>query len=237
MLSDFPKTRPALPAAQQAIYEQEYKANRDGQTFMASLSQKLESWMHRQVMAQVKGKRFLEIGGGTLNHVPYMNEVASDYYDVVEPAKFLYENSPNKTRIRHFYNDINECSDKYDSIFSIAAMEHITNLPYVLAKIGLLLTSGGVCVSAIPCEGGLLWGLSWRLSTGLAYKLRTGHSYKNVMRHEHVNNYDEIIALHKHFFSTVRVTHFPLAKHSSFYACVVASEPKLTVCQEYLSKK
>lgn len=232
-LSDFPKARPVLPAAQQAIYEQEYLSNRDGKTFMSSLAQKLESWMHRQVISNLAGRRFLEVGAGTLNHVPYMNNIDTEYYDVVEPAKFLYEFSPHKAKIRQFYTDIADCQETYDSIFSIAALEHVTDLPHVLAKMGVLLNRNGKCINAIPCEGGFLWGLSWRCSTGLAYRLRTGYSYKNVMLHEHINNYDEIISLHRHFFNSIKIVHFPFYKHGSFYACIVAENPRLDVCNVY----
>jgi|CXWL01.1.fsa_nt_gi SAM-dependent methyltransferase len=228
ILARFPKQRPPLPAAQQKIYEQEYLANREGKNLASSLAQKLEAWMHRKVAQNVVGSRFLEVGAGTLNHAPYFEGRKIEYYDAVEPAKFLYQDSVFKPRIRNFYGDISQCDSQYDSIFSIAALEHVTNLPEVLAKMGKLLADGGVCVNAIPCEGGFLWGLSWRLSTGLSYKLRTGFSYKTLMRHEHINGHDEIIALHKHFFEKVRLVYFPIwGKHFSLYCCIVASQPKI----------
>ena len=225
ILQKFPKQRPPLPEAQQKIYEQEYLANREGNDLASSLAQNMEAWMHRQVAQNMVGTRFLEVGAGTLNHVPYM-EGNSEYYDAVEPAAFLYQDSIFKHHIRNFYSDISECSASYDSIFSIAALEHVTNLPEVLIKMGALLADGGVCINAIPCEGGFLWGLGWRLSTGISYKLRTGFSYKTLMRHEHINNHDEIIALHKHFFKSVKLIYFPVAgKHLSFYCCIVARKP------------
>ena len=154
ILQNFPKQRPPLPIEQQKIYEQEYLANREVQSLAASLAQKLEAWMHRKVAQHITGKRLLEVGAGTLNQLSYFNDRTIEYYDAVEPAEFLYQNSPLKKQIRHFYKDIAECSDIYDGIFSIAALEHVTNLPQVLAKMGLLLTPGGVCVNAIPSEGG-----------------------------------------------------------------------------------
>jgi len=203
ILNRFPKHRPALPPAQQSIYEKEYLSNREGANLVSSLAQKLESWMHKKVGDHVTGGRLLELGAGTLNQVPYLQHQKMAFYDVVEPGKFLYQESQYKERIRHFFDDIEECTDIYDAIFSIAVLEHVQSLPAVLAKMGLLLSEGGVCVNAIPSEGGFLWGMSWRLSTGLAYKLRTGFSYGTLMRHEHVNTHDEIIALHKYFFDRV----------------------------------
>lgn len=236
ILGNFPKKRFALPAEQLAIYEQEYLANRSGSTLMSSLSQKLEGWMHRKVAAGVTGRRLLEIGAGTLNQEPYMRNKSFDCYDVVEPAAFLYENSPHKQNISHFYDDIGKCVGSYDSIFSIAALEHITSLPQMLAMSAMLLKDGGRMINAIPCEGGFLWGVSWRLSTGLAYKLRTGFSYKNIMRHEHVNNHDEIVELHHYFFEKIAISYFPFpSKHLAFYCCIVAETPKLEICKKFLS--
>ncbi len=104
-------------------------------------------------------------------------------------------------------------------------MEHITNLPDAIIKSRELLNDGGLFVSAIPCEGGFLWGAAWRLTTGLSYKLRTGMSYKNIMNHEHVNDHDEILSVIKAYFKNVRVVYnfFP-CKHLSLYACLTAEK-------------
>ena len=228
LINRFPKTRPALPTAQAAIYEQEYLLNREGRSWMSALSKRLESWMHREVNKHLVGNRILEIGAGTLNHIPYLNHLPLACYDVVEPAQFLYDSSQHKDRVTHFFSDIHQCTDQYSSIISIATLEHLTHLPDVLSQAATLLLPGGVCVHAVPCEGGALWGASWRISTGLAYRLRTGFSYTTLMRHEHVNHFDEIVALHHHFFDSVTIRYFPLfGKHCSLYACIIAKQPTL----------
>lgn len=237
ILSRFPKRRPPLPEAQQAIYEQEYLANRGGQTLMTRAAQALEAWMHRTVAHYARGARILEIGAGTLNQLPYM-QGAITRYDAVEPAAFFYESSPHIDRVHQIYNDIDDCSERYDNIISVAALEHIEKLPHVIAKSGLILETGGACVHAIPCEGGLAWGAAWRLSTGLAYKLRTGFSYTALMRHEHVNDYDEIVALHRYFFEEVHLRFFPLpGKHLALFCAIVARSPKLDRCADYASAR
>ena len=48
------KTRPELPPDFQRIYNEHYKNNREGETTGASLSQKMESWMHKKVAEDVK---------------------------------------------------------------------------------------------------------------------------------------------------------------------------------------
>ncbi len=55
------------------------------------------------------------------------------------------------------------------------------------------------------------------------------------MRHEHVNTYDEILALNKYFFESVKVKYFPIfGKHISLYACIIATQPKLELAKKYL---
>ena len=51
ILARYPKRRPPLPAEYRRIYEREYKLNREGGSFITSLSSRLESWMHRRVAA------------------------------------------------------------------------------------------------------------------------------------------------------------------------------------------
>src|SRR6266853_1087586 len=72
MLSRFPKTRPVLPDAYRAIYDEHYRTNREGLSPASSLSMKMEAWMHRCVASDVAegnaGPRTLEIGAGRVNH-------------------------------------------------------------------------------------------------------------------------------------------------------------------------
>jgi hypothetical protein len=52
-----------------------------------------------------------------------------------------------------------------------------------------------------------------------------------VMRHEHVNDAAEIVAIVRHFFEDVRVRWFPLpALHLAFYGYVEARRPRLDRC-------
>src|SRR5512140_3633362 len=87
MLARFPKSRPPLPPKLEAIYTKQYIENRSGETPAASLSQRLERWLHHQVAADVKCAATpgstLELGAGTLNQLAY--EPAGPAYDIVEP--------------------------------------------------------------------------------------------------------------------------------------------------------
>lgn len=221
LISSYPRQRPSLTPAHQRIYESEYKQNRQGQTRTSAVSQWLEGWMHKKV-ATHSSENILELGAGTLNHVPYEK---SSYYDIVEPFRSLYADSPYLRRIRNVYDSIHAIPDSctYSRIISVAVLEHIQDLPDVLTKARELLEDDGIFQAGIPCEGAFLWGLAWRMSTGLAYRLRTGLSYGTIMRHEHVNTYFEITALVEHVFKNIHITYYPLPfVHGAFYAYIEA---------------
>lgn len=230
LLSRFPKTRAPLPPAFQAIYAEQYKSNRSGETAAASLAQRLEGWMHLQVARDADaGKATLELGAGTLNQLPY--EPASAAYDVVEPFAALFEDSPHRHRVRDVFADIAEAplERRYDRVTSVAAMEHVCDLPFLMARAARLLAPRGVFRAGIPAEGGLLWRLGWMATTGLEFRLRHGLDYGVIMRHEHVNTAAEIEALARLLYAQVRIRSFGLGRQLSLYRFVEARAPHLDV--------
>ncbi|MGZ6015589.1 MAG: hypothetical protein ACXWKM_07570, partial [Phenylobacterium sp.] len=178
LLARFPKTRPTLPPKLAAIYTQQYLQNRGGETPAASLSQKLESWLHRQVAADVHGVdapgATLELGAGTLNQLAY--EPAGGAYDIVEPFEALFQGSPLIGGVRDHFADVRQIPDsrRYARVTSVASLEHICDLPFVLARTARLLGPGGTLRAAIPSEGGFLWRMGWTFTTGLEFRLRHG---------------------------------------------------------------
>lgn len=237
--SNFPKIRPELPPAYQAIYAEQYKENREGGSKAAGLAQKLESWMHRKVAADVASgpdRSTLEIGAGTLNQVQY--EPHAKPYDIVEPFEFLYKTSPYFDRIRTVYNDISEipADTTYDRITSIAAFEHICNLPEVIARCGMLLNEGGTLRCAIPSEGTIMWRLGYTLTTGLEFRRKHGLDYEVLMRHEHVNTAREIEDVISYFFERKSCSVFGVARAISFYQYFVCTQPRIDRCERYLAE-
>ncbi len=239
MFDDYPKTRPPLPKEISAIYSSLYKANREGKTAAASIAQRMEAWMHRQVAADVhqeKESRFatLELGAGTLNQLHY--EPSVKHYDIVEPFSGLYQNSPHLDRVRNIYADIAEIPEsiRYKRITSIATLEHICNLPEVIARSAIMLDSKGVFRAGIPSEGTLLWTLGWKLTTGLEFRLKHGLDYGLLMKHEHVNSAKEIETLLQHFYQNIQCKVFGLSKALSLYRYYECREPFLDRCTRYL---
>lgn len=237
LLATYPRARRALPEPQRSLYLRELKANRGGGTRLLRTVNSLETWMHRRVAALRRpGEEILEIGAGTLNHLPY--EEGAEAYDAIEPLDELWRTSPNVARLRAVYRSIEDLREDsiYDRILSIAVLEHLTDLPRIVALSAKRLRPGGTFQAAIPSEGGLLWGLAWRATTGLGYALRNRASYGAVMRHEHVNTAPEITAILKWFFADVQIAQFPAPwLHASFYRYLECRGPDLTRCDEYLN--
>jgi SAM-dependent methyltransferase len=236
LLAAFPKIRPELPPEFQAIYTRQYLENREGATRAASLAQRLERWLHHQVAADVRSgppRATLELGAGTLNQLAY--EPRSDAYDIVEPFEALYRDSPLRARVRQVFADVRDVPPdrRYDRITSVAALEHICDLPVALARVATLLAPGGTFRTAIPSEGGLLWRLGWMFTTGLEFRLRHGLDYGVMMRHEHVNDAREIELLLKALFEEVEIRSFGIGRQLSLYRFLAARRPRLGVAADW----
>lgn len=237
ILSNFPKSRPALSDEHNTIYFDEYKKNRDGVGIVNAAAQCMETWMHKQV-SEINGKHILELGAGTLNHIRY--ETSPSVYDIVEPMKGLYQGKINKGIPTHFYERIEDVPEgnQYDKILSIAVLEHMENLPFDIAHGAIRLARDGGFYAGIPSEGGFLWWLGWRMTTGLAYFAKHRMDYGVVMRHEHLNSAHEILSVCKWIFDEVKIRRFPTPLHHiSFYTYVEAHRPNVGRCRAILRKK
>lgn len=235
ILAAFPKQRPELAPEFSRIYAEHYKNNRSSKGIIGSMAHKLEGWMHQRVVEDLRTLpgiySTLEVGAGTLNHLDYDN--VSRIYDVVEPYQDLYAGSAQKDRVRHFFSDISQVSASYDRIISIAAFEHLTHLPLVIARCGLLLNPGGSLRVAIPAEGNLAWKLAYTCTTGLAFAWKYRLSYEKLMRYEHVNTWQEIKALLEYFFARVCGRYFGLGPRLALYHMYNCQGPNIARCTHY----
>jgi trans-aconitate methyltransferase len=231
MFEQYPKVRPPLPPAIQALYKQQYQSNRLGTTKVSSLAQRMESWLHRMVASDLNRRsastvRTLEIGAGTLNQLQY--EPGAGVYDIIEPFHELYENQPDLVRIRAVYTDIRDVpkENRYDRITAIATFEHLCDLPEVIERCVLLLAEGGTLRVAIPSEGTCIWTLGWRLTTGLEFWIKHHLDYGALMRHEHVNTAQDVEEALSHFFGDVRIRVLGLSRSVSLYQFFECRGPK-----------
>jgi len=193
--------------------------------------------MHRKIAADVQEsgpKATLEIGAGNLNQLPY--EPCTTPYDIVEPFRELFESSPHLGRIRNVYDDVAEipAATRYERITSIAVLEHVCDLPVLVARSALLLAEGGTFRAGIPSEGTILWRLGWQMTTALDFRARYNLDYKVLMRYEHVNTAREIEEVLRYFFAETRGRAFGIARSLSFYQFFACAKPRLQRCHEYL---
>ena len=233
----FPKKREPLPPEYAAIYLQHYRNSREGKSQILGLAQRMERWMHKKVSEDALGsspKSTLELGAGNLNQLPY--EPGSHPYDIVEPFRELFESSPQLERVRNVYADIAEIpsENRYQRITSVAVLEHVENLPELVARSALLLTDDGSFRAGIPSEGTILWRLGWQLTTALDFRARHGLDYKVLMQYEHVNTAAEIEEVLRYFFDVTQCRVFGLMRSLSFYQFFACSQPRLERCEEYL---
>lgn len=247
LYESYPRTRPALSEVNQRHYSAEYEKNRTGSGLFFALAAKVEGWMHRAIVRGSQVDRglgqspVLELGAGGLNHVKFEGD---DFpYDALEPLDQLCRENDQFPRIRNLYSSFEslgkiENETEYARIFSTAVLEHIIDLPWVVAQSARLLSrAGSIFQAGIPSEGGLGWGLSWRATTGLRYRLKTGGSYSPLMRHEHVNNAREIESIINHFFDVVHVKRFPFPLfHGSIYTYIEATNPRKRNVEEFLAE-
>lgn len=237
LFSQFPKHRAPLPPEYAAIYLQHYRNSREGKSQILGLAQRAERWMHKKVAQDTGGglpKATLEIGAGNLNQLPY--EPHSRPYDIVEPFRELFEASPHLNRVRTVYNDVADipADNRYDRITSIAVLEHVCNLPELVARCALLLAEGGTFRAGIPSEGTILWRLGWQMTTALDFRARYNLDYKVLMQYEHVNTAREIEDVLRYFFTETRCSVFGIARGLSFYQFFACAKPDVGRCREYL---
>ncbi len=234
ILSRYPKQRKALPEVYQKIYTEHYTDNREGNTKTTSKSQKLEEWLHKKV-AELSSPELttLEIGAGTIYKLNF--EKAGMVYDVIEPFKELYKNSPQLINTTKIYKDIDEVSKTslYDRIISVAVLEHITDLPQLIAKSCLHLEKNGVFQAAIPNEGTIMWRMG-TMYTGRGFKKKYGLDYQVLMQHEHLNTAKEIHTILNYFFEEIKCNVYGISKAFAFYRYYECRKPKMKSVASFL---
>lgn len=235
LINIYPKTRPALPQKFQDVYVVHYKSNRSDDLSINSIGARLERWMHNQVatpLQEQKDIRILELGAGNLNHVRYENNYS--VYDVVEPFVELFEASSQTVDKRYDgVFDIDE-NNKYDKICSIAVLEHLEELPYIIAKSALLMDNNAVFNFGIPSEGTILWKLGSDYTTGISFKKRYNLDYAYLQRYDHINTALEIEHVCNLLFNDVQCKVFGLNRGLSLYQYFECRQPNLELCQQLL---
>lgn len=256
MFDNFPKKRLPLSSEYAKIYDEHYKSNRQGTTAASSLSQKMENWLHRTVAKDKCSDlniKTLEIGAGTLNQLDF--EENTGQYDIIEPFKLLYQDSPNLNKVNNIYNDIENIVTSlkliennqinievlpqgiYDRIISSAVLEHLLDLPLLVAYSCLLLHDNGVFSASIPSQGRFLWTIAYKLTTGLEFRHKYKLNYDVIMNHEHVNTQQEIVTVCDYFFDSIDKKLFGITDELSFYTHLSCRKPNKNRAVEFIDTR
>jgi len=218
IIKRYPKKRIHLNKDYMDIYNQHYLNNRSGSGLSNYLSKIMESWMHKKV-SSIKGKKILELGAGNLNHIKYERDFS--IYDIVEPFRELYRDSPELHKIRNKFKSLKDFQNKFYKIISIATLEHLKDLPKDINNCKKLLKKKGVFQVAVPCEGELAFKLGWKLTTGVSFKLNYNLDYSKLIQYEHLNSLNEIKIILENNFKILKFERSPFIlpfKNLSFYA-------------------
>lgn len=123
----------------------------------------------------------------------------------------------------------------YDRIISCAVLEHIANLPEVVAHSCLLLKDDGVFSAAIPSQARFLWTMAYKLSTGIEFRLKYKLDYDVIMNYEHINTQKEIIEICDYFFDSVKKSLFGVCDELSIYTHLSCRKPNRQRAMDYLA--
>jgi SAM-dependent methyltransferase len=95
-------------------------------------------------------------------------------------------------------------------ILTFHQLEHVPDLAPFLREMARVLRPGGLVLGAVPCEGGLAWGLG-RVLTSRRYVRKTmAFDYDKIICWEHPQFVDTIKALLEGTFQTCRSIRRPL---------------------------
>lgn len=146
-------------------------------------------------------KDLLELGPGKINHLKYWNGLPRSYAMADIKQSFLDMNDSllNEKEINFTKHLIKSNfklpfkSESKDIIITFYQLEHLNPLKGYLKEYLRVLKPNGIIAGAIPCEGGLSWGLGRFLTTRRWLLSNTGIDPDKLICWEHPNFADYII--------------------------------------------
>lgn len=168
----------------------------------------------------IAGKSVLEIGPGALDHMQFWTGKPSHFTGVDINDEYL---GLARERLRSanvpFTAQLVEAStsaalpfpdESFDVVLSFYSLEHIYPIEPYLRELRRLLRPGGIIAGAIPCEGGLAWGLGRFLTSRRWLRKNSTINPDLIICWEHPNFADEVLNKLSHVFDGGDVSFWPL---------------------------
>ena len=162
-------------------------------------------------------ERTLEIGAGLGEHLKYEKLTPpqrKNYFCLdlrANMVEVIHQTYPDVEAIVHdCQQPLTRFKDGYfDRILTIHVLEHLPDLPTAIREAYRLIdTEKGILSVLIPCEGGLVYGLSRRISAQRIFEKQYKQSYKWFFAREHINVVNEILNELRPYFEILHQTFF-----------------------------
>ena len=156
----------------------------------------------------------LEIGAGTLAHLPFVRHrfsryIASDFDQVVVEAA---KDEPLPAGVELLQLDGTSLpfeDDSFDRLIATHVLEHIPFPHLAIQEWVRVLRPGGVLSLILPCDPGWAWRLG-RCFGPRERAMRSGLPYDYYMAREHVNSIHNLANILRFHFPTREITWWPL---------------------------
>lgn len=206
------------PAEDQGVLAARWLQNYDRANYSGGLAayvlRTTHSLIERPFGPGVHRPQVLELGAGTLAHLPFVKHSFDRYIASDSDPQVLRESAHRKLPygvqlLQLDGNDLPFENDTFDRVIATHVLEHIHPPHLALEEWVRVLKSGGVLSLILPCDPGLAWRLG-RYFGPRRQGERAGLPYDYYMAREHVNsifNLDKILSFH---FPEKEVTWWPL---------------------------
>lgn len=174
--------------------------------------------MHEVNMA---GKVVLEIGPGDINHISCWHG-KPECYVIADIQQAMLDHSATKLASAEVSHKAVLLEDRekgvlpfqdnsFDMLVSFYSLEHLYPLENHLSELIRVLKPGGTLVGAIPCEGGLAWGLGRFLTSRRWLKRHTAINPDKLICWEHPNFADGILTSLNQQMRNGKLSFWPLS--------------------------
>jgi len=172
-----------------------------------------------EILSQIdlSGKHVLEVGPGALPHYRYWNGKPAKYTVVDVKQVFLDQSLQILNQEGVIFSSCLTSADSLpfddgsiDIIISFYSLEHMYPLDTFLKEFNRILRPNGFLIGAIPCEGGLAWGLGRFFTSRRYIKKYSKINPDKIYCWEHPNFADQILHSMDKYFTQTKIQYWPL---------------------------